>query len=149
MVLKLVTKWITEIWALIKCLFQFSSVLQIANRGKETAIKSKSAEKKKIDLPADFMKEIKNLGLKEADAKVLFDSKINWTAVYADDKIYCTEKGCDFVSMIHGDEMRNHGKLVHNYGEYPCRDEYCSYVGYSQVRYLISYDSYHMTHTLI
>ena len=136
------TKWITEIWALIKCLFQFSSVLQSAKRGKETAIKSKSAEKKKIDLPADFMKEIKNLGLKEADAKVLFDSKINWTAVYADDKIYCTEKGCDFVSMIHGDEMRNHGKLVHNYGEYPCRDEYCSYVGYSQVRYLIMRFSY-------
>ena len=113
-------------------IFQFPSVLQRAKSGQEAALKSKT-ERKKFDIPEDFMREIKILGLKEVDAKVLFDSKINWTAVYSDDKIYCTEKGCDFVSTINGEEMRNHGKLVHNYGEYPCRDEYCSYVGYSKV----------------
>ena len=78
------------------------------------------------------MRKIKELGLKEADARILYDSKVDWTAVYADDRIYCTEKGCDFCARIESDELKQHGKLVHNYGEYPCPDEFCNFVGYSQ-----------------
>ena len=89
-------------------------------------------ESKKNKIPKAFLRKIKELGLRDEDARTLFDSKIDWTAVYADDKIYCTEKGCDFATKIEGDELKNHGRLVHKYGEYPCRDEFCSYVGYSQ-----------------
>ena len=47
-------------------------------------------EKKKI--PRSFMKRIKKLGFKEKDAEVLFQTKLDWTAITSDCKIYCVER---------------------------------------------------------
>ena len=57
-------------------------------------------KERKIDVPKEFIKKIKKLGLKEEDAKILFETKIDWTAVYSNNKIYCTEKTCDFFTKI-------------------------------------------------
>ena len=49
-------------------IFQFPSVLQRAKSGQEAALKSKT-ERKKFDIPEDFMREIRMLGLEEVDAE--------------------------------------------------------------------------------
>ena len=90
------------------------------------------------DVPKEFLKKIKNLGMKEEDAQILYRSRIDWTAVYSDNKIHCAEPFCDFVTEITCDteDLRNHGREVHRYGEYPCSNESCSYVGFSKVCYI-------------
>ena len=89
-------------------------------------------KEKKIDIPETFIKKIRTLGLKEDDARTLFESKIDWTAVYAENKLYCTELTCSFFTTIDHEEMKNHMINVHKYGEYICGDPYCNYVGHSE-----------------
>ena len=89
-------------------------------------------KEKKIIIPKDFIKKIKKLGLKEDDAQTLFESKIDWTAVYAENKLYCTELTCDFFTTIDNEEMQKHMINVHKYGKYSCGDSYCNYVGHSE-----------------
>merc|ERR1712168_1556909 len=86
----------------------------------------------KEEIPKSFIKKIKELGLKEEDAETLFETKIDWDAVYSDNKIYCVEPGCKFVTEIDGGNLTEHMINVHKYGEYPCRDKYCNYIGHSQ-----------------
>ena len=88
------------------------------------------------------MKKIQKLGLRKEDAEILFETKVDWTAVYSNNKIYCTEVGCDFYTTI--DNARSpdnileaHAKTAHAYGEYPCPDEYCQYICYSQGGFLV------------
>ena len=95
----------------------------------ENAIADK---KEKIDIPKDFIKTIKKLGLREEDAEVLYQTKIDWTAVYSENKIYCPETTCDFSTTIDNEKMTNHMVNVHKYGHYKCQDPYCNYIGYSQ-----------------
>ena len=80
------------------------------------------------------IKKIKNLGMKVEDAEVLFKSKIDWCAVYSDNKIYCVEPGCDYVTKIDKGELTNHMINVHNYVDHPCGYDHCDYVAYSKVR---------------
>ena len=94
----------------------------------------KESAKRKIDIPKDFIKKIKNLGLKVEDAEVLFKSKIDWTAVYFENKIYCVEPGCNYSTKIDNDELTNHMTIVHNYGTYPCDNDHCDYVAASKVK---------------
>ena len=89
-------------------------------------------KKEKIDIPKDFMKTIKKLGLREEDAEVLYQTKIDWTAVYSENKIYCAEHFCDFSTTIDTEKLTNHMINVHKCGEYKCQDPYCNYIGYSQ-----------------
>ena len=95
----------------------------------------KESAKRKIDIPKDFIKKIKNLGLKVEDAEVLFKSKIDWTAVYFENKIYCVEPGCNYSTKIDNDELTNHMTIVHNYGTYPCDNDHCDYVAASKVNF--------------
>lgn len=76
---------------------------------------------------------IEKLGMKVEDAKLLYESKINWTAVYSENKIYCYEQGCDFFTKIDCHELQKHMINIHNYGEYPCTYQDCKYVGISKV----------------
>ena len=101
-------------------------------------------KEKKIDIPKDFIKKIKKLGLKEEDARTLFESKIDWTAVYAKNKLHCTELTCDFSTTIAHEEMTNHMVEVHKYGEYSCGDPYCNYVGHSEKNVRIHRKRCHM-----
>ena len=78
------------------------------------------------------MKKIKKLGLREEDAQILYQTKIDWTAVYSNNKLYCTEKTCDFFTEIDNGELKNHMIEVHKYGEYKCEDPHCDFVGYSK-----------------
>ena len=66
------------------------------------------------------------------DAEILFKSKIDWAAIYSENKVYCVEPGCDYSTKIDGDELTNHMITVHKYGSYPCEDEQCAFVGVSQ-----------------
>ena len=93
----------------------------------------KETEKRKIDIPKDFIKKIENLGMKVEDAEVLFKSKIDWCAVYIENKIYCTEPGCGYTTAIDMGELTNHMINVHKYGDYPCTDDHCDYVAASKV----------------
>ena len=90
-------------------------------------------EKWKIDIPKEFIKKIENLGMKVEDAEVLFRSKIDWTAIYSDNKIYCIEPGCDYFTKIDSDELTNHMIDVHKYGDYPCNYDHCNYIATSKV----------------
>ena len=94
----------------------------------------RETEKRKTDVPKEFIKKIKNLGMKVEDAEVLFKSKIEWTAVYSDNKIYCAEPGCDYFTKIDSEELTNHTINVHKYGDYPCEDDHCDYVAHSKVK---------------
>ena len=101
------------------------------DKWKRENIKSERIEKK-IDIPKDFIRKIKKLGLREEDAQTLFDTKIDWAAVYSNNKLYCTEQTCDFFTKIDNDELTNHMINVHKYGEYKCEDPHCNYVGFSK-----------------
>ena len=92
-------------------------------------------KEKKIDIPKDFIKRIKKLGLKEEDAEILFRSKIDWTAVYSENKIYCTEPACDYFTKIDDGSLKSHLINVHNYGVYPCQYSGCNFIGFSKVRH--------------
>ena len=95
-------------------------------------------KKTKTNVPKSFIAKIKSLGLKEEDAEVLYETKIDWTAVYSDNKIYCTEGGeqkCDFVAEMKTDnvDLSNHLRTVHNWGDWPCTDSNCGYIAHSKV----------------
>ena len=94
----------------------------------------KETEKRKKDIPKEFIKKIKNLGMKAEDAEVLFKSKIDWCAVYIENKIYCTEPGCAYTTTIDNGELTNHMINVHQYGDYPCNEDHCDYVAASKVK---------------
>ena len=98
---------------------------------------SRKTEKTEIEIPKEFIKKIEKLGMKKEDAVVLYKSKIDWTAVYSENKIYCIEPKCKFSSHIDSDDLRNHMITVHKYGEYPCLDTDCDYVAFSKVRLLL------------
>ena len=90
--------------------------------------------KKKKEVPKDFIKKIKKLGMKEENATILYETKIDWTAVYSKNKIFCTETRCDFYTEIDNEEMTKHVISKHKYGEYPCSHSHCNFVGFSQVK---------------
>jgi len=54
--------------------------------------------------------------MKVEDAEILFKSKINWCAVYSENKIYCVEPGCNYFTTIDNEELKHHMKDVHGYG---------------------------------
>lgn len=89
-------------------------------------------EKDKIEIPKIFIKKIKKLGMREEDAEILYKSKIDWTACYSDNKIYCPELSCDYFTTIDNGDLTNHLITVHKYGEYKCDDPHCEYVAYSK-----------------
>ena len=93
----------------------------------------KVTEKRGEDVPKEFIQKIKNLGLNVEDAEVLFKSKVDWTAVYSENKIYCVEPGCDYFTTIDNEEMRHHMIDVHAYGDFPCQYDDCDYVAISKV----------------
>ena len=95
--------------------------------------------KKKTEVPKEFIKKIQRLGMKVEDADVLYESKIDWTAVYSNNKIYCTNRGCNFNTNIDLDDLSNHMTAQHNYGKYPCTDAHCNFVAYSQVSLTFKY----------
>ena len=89
---------------------------------------------KKVDIPKDFIKKIKKLGMNVDDAEVLYKTKIDWTAVYSDNKIYCPEVTCSFFAKIDDGKLEDHLISVHNYGVYPCQYPHCNFTGVSKVR---------------
>ena len=95
----------------------------------------KQTEKRRIGVPKEFIRKIKDLGMKVEDAEVLFKSKIDWCAVYSDNKIYCVEQTCNFFTEIDNEELTNHMISVHKYGEYPCNYDHCDYVATSKVSF--------------
>ena len=104
-------------------------------------VKSNGHERKsfgedKQEVPQEFIQKIKELGMKEEDAGILYQTKINWTAVYSENKIFCTETRCDFYTKIDNEELTKHMINKHKYGEYPCLHPNCSFIGYSKVNIL-------------
>ena len=99
----------------------------------------KETEKRKTDIPKEFIKKIKNLGLKVEDAEILYKSKIDWTAIYSENKIYCVEPRCDYFTKIDGEELTNHMINVHKYGDFQCNYDHCDYVATSKVKILPYY----------
>ena len=93
----------------------------------------KETEKRKNDIPKDFIQKIKNLGMKVEDAEILFQSKIDWTVVYSENKIYCAEYGCNYFTKINNGDLANHMINEHKYGIYPCDYEHCDYIAVSKV----------------
>ena len=94
----------------------------------------KETEKRRTDIPKEFIKKIKNLGLKVEDAEILYKSKIDWAAIYSDNKIYCVEPGCSYFTKIDNQELTNHMINEHKWGAYPCQYDNCNYVASSKVK---------------
>ena len=94
--------------------------------------KKETEKRKRTDIPKEFIKKIKNLGMKVEDAALLFKSKIDWCAVYSENKIYCVEPGCDYFTTIDNEDLTNHMINVHKYGDYPCGHDHCDYVATSK-----------------
>ena len=112
--------------------------LTVANRfnnQKERELMVDGGNKKKKEIPKDFIKKIEKLGMRIEDAEALYASRIDWTSVYSENKIYCTEMGCDFYTKIDSDILPNHMIDRHNYGKYPCDYAHCNFVGYSKVSF--------------
>lgn len=80
----------------------------------------------------EFIEKIRTLGMKVENAEVLYKSKIDWTAVYSENKIYCPELTCDYSTNIDNEELTNHMINFHKYGEYNCDHTHCDYVAYSK-----------------
>ena len=100
--------------------------------------KSASENRPKTVVPKDFIKKIKSLGLKEEDAEILYETKIDWTTVYSDNKIYCTEgKHCDYVTEMtnNNENLRNHLREAHQWGDWPCSNSNCGYIAHSKVSF--------------
>ena len=72
--------------------------------------------------------------MKVEDAEVLFKSKIDWTAIYSENKIYCVEPGCNYFTRIDNGELTSHMINMHKYGDYPCDYDHCDYVAASKVK---------------
>ena len=98
----------------------------------KTTTKKCDENEKRIDIPVEFIKKIQKLGMKESDAEILYKTRIDWTEVYSENKIYCTEQHCDFSTKIGNDELTNHMITVHSYGENPCTHPGCNFVGISK-----------------
>ena len=78
--------------------------------------------------------------MKVEDAEILFKSKIDWCAVYSENKIYCVEPGCNYFTKIDNQELTNHMINVHKWGAYPCKYDNCNYVASSKVKLKIKRD---------
>ena len=63
-----------------------NSLFQKTNKGSK-----KETEQRKKNVPKDFITKIKDLGMKVEDAQVLFMSKIDWCAVYAEVVIFLND----------------------------------------------------------
>ena len=87
---------------------------------------------KKTEIPKKFIRKIKKLGLRQEDAVVLYETMIDWETVYADNKIYCAETGCDFVTEIDNPALQEHTKKIHDYKDQPCEAKDCNYIGFSK-----------------
>ena len=87
---------------------------------------------RKSDVPKEFLAKIEKLGFKKEHAGVLYDTKLDWTAMNSDSKIYCTQHGCDHDTVISEDCLRDHCINVHDWGEYPCDAIGCNYIGFSR-----------------
>ena len=94
----------------------------------------KEMKQRKKDIPKEFIQTIKDLGMKVEDAEILFKSKIDWCAVYSENKIYCVEPGCSYFTKIENQELTNHMINVHKWGAYPCQYDNCNYVASSKVK---------------
>ena len=70
--------------------------------------------------------------MREEDALILYKTKIDWTAVYSNNTLYCTEKTCKFFTTIDNGVLTEHMIQVHKYGEYKCEDPHCDFVAFSQ-----------------
>ena len=104
-----------------------------SNKQGEKGPKIEGDGKKKKEVPKEFIKKIKKLGMKVEDAENLYASKIEWTAVYSENKIHCAEPDCDFNTKIDSDILTKHMIDCHNYADYPCDQPNCNFIGYSQV----------------
>ena len=112
-----------------------SAISRKTGRSAKNSERKESGErKKKQEIPKEFIKKIRKLGMKEEDATILYETKIDWTAVYSKNKIFCTETRCDFYTEIDNEEMTKHVISKHKYGEYPCSHSHCNFVGFSQVK---------------
>ena len=104
------------------------------NTLKASKLKGAEKDKKVKEIPKEFIKKIEKLGMKKEDAEVLYKSKIDWTAVYSENKIHCVEKGCDYYTKMDNDDMNNHMVNFHKYGDYPCNHPHCNFVAHSKVK---------------
>ena len=122
--------------------------MPISNAVRSLGINSKKGKtnekQEKVDVPKEFIKKIKNLGMNVKDAEVLYKSKIDWTAVYSNNKIYCPEDSCSYYTSIDNKELIGHLINVHKYGEYKCEDPHCHYIAYSK-KALTRHKKMHMT----
>lgn len=104
------------------------NLVEKTNRGSKN-----ETDKRKKDVPKEFIKKIQNLGMNVEEAEVLYKSNIDWTAVYSKNRIYCAEPGCDYSTRMDSEELTSHMINVHKYGDYPCDYDYCDYVATSLV----------------
>jgi len=99
---------------------------------KSNSLDEKRKRRRKSEIPKEFLKKIEKLGFNQDNARVLYDTKMDWTAMNSESNIYCTQHGCDHKTVIREDCLREHCINIHQWGEYPCDAVGCYYIGYSR-----------------
>ena len=109
---------------------QVDQKIHFKKRKRESLSFEKTKRKKKI--PTEFIQHILSLGFSEKDADRLYQEKDNWSAVSTGGRILCAKTGCKFYTSIASDELFEHCRSKHLWGDYPCPEENCSFVAYSE-----------------
>jgi len=96
---------------------------------------SKRTRKEKVKIPAKFIDHIITLGFSPGDAARLYENKADWLGAHTGGSIRCTEKGCRHQQPIGGECLSRHAREVHNWKDYPCPYDNCSYVAFSKISF--------------
>jgi len=99
--------------------------------------KATSKEEKKFEIPSDFRKLAKTVGLPEGHLEFFYKNreKFHWE-IKEDRKIYCTKLGrkntCNFSTEISQNCLTEHMISEHGHEEFACEEIDCKYVAFSK-----------------
>ena len=85
-----------------------------------------------FETTSDFIRKIKELGFKEKDAEILFETKLDWDSITLNSDIHCVERACKFSTKMGDSCLTRHCVDEHQWGQYECNYDNCSYIAYSK-----------------
>ena len=91
---------------------------------------NQNATKKKVKVPSEFITHISSLGFGKEDASRLYNQKDDWMGISTGGKLSCVVRGCSFYTKVSSDELFEHCRVKHQWKDYPCKEDNCSFVAY-------------------
>merc|ERR1712130_347627 len=88
-------------------------------------------EEEEDKIPEGFLALLDSLALDRENAEILFKNKDQWKFVRSEQKIFCTEPGCNFKITMKPDCLVRHCISAHDWKVYPCPYDYCKFEAFS------------------